>query len=99
MVRTTGRMNTSVERHFRPMPGGLYREVILKFINFMNEDGTIRSSKLDEEIFGALYKPAKSDSEQSQYGEIFYKFPEQDKPTRLLCIGKELGDYQYGRQH
>jgi len=96
-MRTTNRMCTSVERVFRPMPDGLYREVILKFINFMNEDGSIRSSKLDEEIFGGLYRVSANLNERSQYGEIMYKFPEQEEPTRLLCIGKEPEDFRYGR--
>ena len=93
----TQKMCTSVERVFRPMPDGLFREIILQFINFLNEDRTIRSSKLDKEIPGGLYKIARSDTEISQYGEIMYTFPGDDKPVRLLAIGKDYNDFRYGR--
>lgn len=95
--RTEGRMCTSVEKVFRPLPDGLFREVILHFINFFDEDNTISSSKLDNEIMGGLYRLARNDQEQSQYGEVFYTFPEDDEPVRLLCIGKDYRDFRYGR--
>ncbi len=95
--RTEGRMCTTIERVFRPLPDGTFREIILHFVNFFNEDNTIRSSKLDNEILGGLYKIARNDQEQSQYGEVFYTFPEDDKPVRLLGIGREPRDYRYGR--
>lgn len=95
--RTQLKMCTSMERVFRPLPNGLYREIILHFINFLNEDRSIRSSKLDKEVLGKLYKIAGSDREVSQYGEVSYKFPGDDEPVRLLCIGREMADYRYGR--
>lgn len=94
--RTQGLMCTSVERVFRPMPDGLFREITLHFINFLNDDRSIRSTKLDKEIPGKLYKLAGSDSEQSQYGEVMYKFPNSDEPVRLLCIGRDYNDFRYG---
>lgn len=98
MTTRTGRMTTSVERVFRPLPNGLYREILLKFINFLNSDGSIQSSKLDGQIEGGLYKPASNDTERSLYGELMYTFPGQDKPVRMLALGKDLADFRYGRQ-
>jgi len=95
--RTQGRLCTTVERVFRPLPDGLFREITLHFINFFNEDGSIKSTKLDNEIVGGLYRLAKNDQERSQYGEVFYQFPEGTEPVRLLAIGREYRDYNYGR--
>ena len=95
--RTQGKMCTSMERVFRPLPNGFYREIFLHFINFMNEDRSVKSSKLDKEVLGGLYRVAGSDREVSQYGEVVYKFPNSEEPVRLLCVGRELSDYRYGR--
>lgn len=97
MERTTGRMATTIERVFRPLPNGLFREITLHFINFLNADGSIRSTKLDKEIPGGLYKIATSDTDRSQYGEVMYQFPGGEKPVRLLCLGRDVGDFRYGR--
>lgn len=95
----TNRMSTSIERVFRPLPGGLYREITLKFINFLNDDGSIKSSKMDgAPIEGGLYKAATNDRDRSTYGEVMYTFPGHDNPTRLLAIGKDFSDYRYGRE-
>lgn len=97
MERTQQKICTSIERVFRPLPDGLFREITLHFINFMNEDRSIKSSKLDKEIPGGLFRLAKSDGEVSQYGEISYTFPGGDGPVRLLALGKEYRDFTYGR--
>ena len=92
------KMNTSIERVFKgPLPDGLYRELYLHFIHFLNEDGSIRSSKLDKQIPGRLYKVAGSNNERSMYGEVEYTFPGQDKPVRLISIGPDYSDTRYGR--
>lgn len=80
-------MNTSIERVFRRTPEGYFREFWLHFINFIGEDGQIRSSKLDKTIPGGLWKVAR-EGERSMYGECDYQFPEQPKPVRLVCFGK-----------
>lgn len=91
-------MCTSVERVFRPLPDGLFREIVLHFINFLNDDRTIRSSKLDKEIPGGLYKLASNDTEKSQHGEIMYTFPGASEPVRLLGLGEHYYENQrYGR--
>ncbi len=91
-------MCTSVEKVFRPLPDGLFQEIILHFINFMNDDRSIRSTKLDKEILGRLYKLARNDTDRSQYGEVWYQFPGGDEPVRLLCLGDNYyQDQHYGR--
>ena len=86
-MRTLGRMTTSIERVFRRTPEGYYREIWLHFITFLNDDGSIKSSKLDTERHGGLWKMAR-EGERSSYGEVSHLFPETDKPVRLVCIGK-----------
>jgi len=79
-------MNTTVERVFKRTPDGFFLEVYLHFLNFLNEDGSLRSSKLDKEVVtGKLWRAARP-GERSSYGEVDYLFPDQTKPTRLLCV-------------
>lgn len=90
------RINTSIERHFRPMPDGLFQEVHLHYINFLNEAGEIIKSKLDKTIPGKLYKIAQG-NERSQYGEAEYTFPGTTKRVRLIALGMGYRDQVYGR--
>lgn len=92
----TKRMTTGVERVFRPTFDGLYREIYLHWIHFLNEQGEVVASKLDKSIKGRLYKIAK-DGERSQYGEAEYKFPNAEEPVRLVALGLDREDQRYGR--
>ena len=86
LPRTLGKMNTTVERVFKRTPDGFFLEVYLHFLKFLNEDGSLRSSKLDKEVVtGKLWRAARP-GERSSYGEVDYLFPDQTKPTRLLCV-------------
>jgi hypothetical protein len=86
LPRTLGKMNTTVERVFKRTPEGLFVEVYLHFLNFLNEDGTLRSSKLDKEVVtGKVWRLARP-GERSSYGEVDYLLPGQTKTTRLICV-------------
>jgi hypothetical protein len=88
LPRALGKMNTSVTRVFRQTPEGFFLEIYLHFINFLNEDGSLRSSKLDKEVTtGSRWRKAR-EGERSAYGEVDYVFPNHDKATRLICISK-----------
>lgn len=89
MQRTLGRMSTTVERVFRRTPEGYYREITLHFLNFLAEDGSLKSSKLDKEIHGALWKVARP-GERSNNGEVDTILPGTDHPVRLVCLGHNL---------
>jgi hypothetical protein len=81
-------MNTTMERVFRRTPEGFFVEIHLHFLSFINDDGSLRSKKLDKEIStGSLWRPAKV-GERSPYGEIDYIFPGTAAPTRLICVSK-----------
>jgi len=85
----TQRMTTGIERVFRLTFDGLYREIYLHWIHFLSDEGNVISSKLDRSVPGKLYKIATGD-ERSLYGEVEYKFPEQEHPVRLVALG--MGD-------
>jgi hypothetical protein len=90
------RMNTAVERVFRALPNGLFKEIYLHYIHFLNEDGSVRNSKLDKQIEGKLYKLADK-NDRSLYGDVEYTFPGDDKPVRLVALGMDMNDQRYGR--
>lgn len=92
----TGRMTTGIERVFRQTFDGLYREMHLHWIHFLNEEGNVISSKLDKTTKGRLYKIASGD-ERSLYGEVEYKFPDQELPVRMVALGYDREDERYGR--
>lgn len=96
MIERPKRMTTGVERVFRPTFDGLYREVLLHWIHFLNDEGQVVQSKLDKSVKGRLYKIARGD-ERSQYGEIEYKFPDAEEPVRLVALGLDREDQRYGR--
>ena len=88
LPRTLGRMNTTIQKIFRRNSSGVFLEIDLHFLNFLNEDGSLRSSKLDKEIWtGKLWQVAK-EGEHSSYGETMHLFPGEAKPTRLICISR-----------
>ena len=96
MFERTKRMTTGVERVFRPTSDGLYREVFLHWIHFMNENSEIVSSKLDKSTKGKLYKIAVG-NERSMYGEVEYTFPNAEKSVRLIALGIDRQNDGYGR--
>lgn len=85
LPRTLGRMKMTTERVFRKVDTNLFREYNMYFINFLNEDGTLRSQKLDKEVRGGLWRVA-TDKERSAFGECLHLFPDTDTPVRLICI-------------
>ena len=91
----TKRMTTSIERVFKKLPDGLCREIHLHFLVFLDDEGKIVSSKLDKSIQGKLYKKAVG-NERSMYGEVEYKFPDEDEPVRLIALGRDYDDNRYG---
>ena len=75
---------------------GLYREVYLHFIHFIDDDGNTVSSKLDKTILGKLYKIAEG-NERSLHGEVEYTLPGMEHPVRLVALGYDRSDLRYGR--
>jgi hypothetical protein len=90
------RMTTSVERVFRRLTNGYYREILMHYIHFIDDGGNILSSKLDKAIERGLWQRAIG-NERSRYGELEYQFPDEDKPCRMLALGRDEEDYRYGR--
>lgn len=89
-------MTTSVERVFRKLPNGYYREILMHYIHFVDENGKIVKSNLDKMIERGLWQRAIG-NEVSRYGEVEYQFPGEDNPCRMLALGLDQGDYRYGR--
>jgi len=95
-MSTPQRMTTGVERVFRATFDGLFREVFLHWIHFLDENSNIVRTKLDKSVKGRLYKIA-SPNEHSLYGEVEYKFPDREEPVRLVALGLDREDQRYGR--
>lgn len=83
LPRALGKMNTSIERIFRFYPDGFYREVTLHFLNFLRDDGSLHSKKLDFEELGDFWRIAR-EGERSSYGERDFKFPHLPAPVRMI---------------
>ena len=81
-------MNTTVERVFRRTPDGFFMEIYLHFLNFINDDGSLSSSKLDKEVRSSKLWRVARPGERSSYGEVDYRFPGEEKPVRLICVTK-----------
>ena len=98
MDRNLGRMTTGIERVFRPMPDGLYREILLHWIHYLDSDGNKTSSKMHKQIEGPLYRAMRPDeiNRKSIHGDIEYSFPD-GTVSRLVAVGMEYGDEVYGR--
>lgn len=88
LPRTLGKMNTKVQRVFRRTPDGYFLEIMLHFLEFYNEDGSLRSSKLDKEVSSGKFWRVARPGERSPYGEADYLFPDQAQPIRLICVSK-----------
>ncbi|TXH11663.1 MAG: hypothetical protein E6R04_01035 [Spirochaetes bacterium] len=85
LPRTLGRMTTCVDRVFRPIGNGLFQEVYMHFIKFVNEDGTTKNMKLSKEEFRGIWREPKG-NEHSREGETTFAFPGDSAPRRLICI-------------
>lgn len=96
MFQRSKRMTTGIERVFRETFDGLYREILLHWIHFLDDNDNIISSKLDKSVKGRLYKRANPE-ERSQYGELMYKFPNEEEAVRLIALGLDREDQRYGR--
>jgi hypothetical protein len=95
----TGRMTTGIERVFRQMPDGLYREVLLHWIHFMDDKGERVSSKIQKQIEGKLYKPILNehdDKYRSIHGEVNYELPN-GTTIRLVALELDYNDTAYGK--
>ena len=92
-------MTTGVERVFRPTPdAGVYQEVLLHFIHFLDGEGNKVSSKLQQQIPGQLYRVVQEgENYRSQYGEVEYTFPT-GETKRMVALGMNYEDMRYGRR-
>lgn len=79
---------TSVERHFRRMPSGLYREFFLFFIHEVDEFEYVLNSQLDRITIGKLYKKTFDLTDKAFFGDdIPCKFPEDNyKEGKLIPL-------------
>ena len=89
------KMTTGIERAFRPLNINnytgpqIYREIYMHYLHFLNEDGTVKKSKLDKMIEGKFFKEASNNVERSLYGEVEYQFPD-GQTKRLLALGTDM---------
>lgn len=92
------RMTTGVERVFRQTPdAGVYQEIMLHFIHFLDEDGNKTRSKLQQQIPGALFRVIQQgENYRSIHGEIEYKFPN-GETKRMVALSMTYADTRYGR--
>jgi hypothetical protein len=84
-------MTTGIERAFRPIPmhPGLYREILLHWIYFLDPDtGETTGMKLDKQIERGIWKVAVG-TERSLYGEFVYKFPD-GVERRLVSVRENV---------
>ena len=91
------RMTTGVERVFRAThEQGVYQEVMLHFIHFMDENGNKVRSKLEKQIPGPLYRVVKpGENFRSLHGEVEYEFPD-GVTRRLIALPMTHDDMRYG---
>ncbi len=92
------KMTTGIERVFRAThEHGIFQEVLLHFIHFMDAEGNKVRSKLDKQVPGQLYQIMKEgEPGRSRHGEVEYEFP--DGTTHRLCaLAGGWADLRYGR--
>ena len=92
----TQRMTSSIERVFRAINfagyngPAIYREIFLHWVHFIDpETSKTIGSKLDKNILGDFYRVAK-DNENSIHGIIEYKFPNAEKPVKLIALATDV---------
>lgn len=95
--KRTNKMNTEVLRSFRKTQDGLYREVYMHYLQFLDQEGNVVSSKLDKQIPGRLYKDATDTGERSNCGEVEYEFPN-GEVRRLIALNMDYQDQYYGQK-
>lgn len=83
--RTFGRMRTAYKTVFRRLLDGTFLEIRLHLTQFLHDDGTLKSERLEKEEERGIWKLGK-EGERSLIGETLHKFPDQEKPVRLVCI-------------
>ena len=87
-----GKMASGIERVFRPVHingyvgNQLYQEVFMHYLHFLNENGTVRKSKLDRMENGKIWM--ESTGQRSLYGECDYAFPD-GTTKRLILLGTD----------
>lgn len=91
-------MTTGIERVFRPtQDAGVYREVFLHFIHFLDAEGVITRSKLEKQMPGKLYRVIQPGEEyRSLHGEVEYEFPD-GVTRRMVALAVDYNDLRYGR--
>jgi hypothetical protein len=96
----TQRMTTGIERVFRQTPDpGIYQEVFLHFIHFLDSEGNTTRSKLDKQIVGKLWRVIREgETFGTQYGSVDYEFPD-GVTRRLVGLGTTFEDLTYGSPH
>jgi hypothetical protein len=89
-------MTSGVERVYRraSRTREIYREIYLHWIHWLDENGTIVSSKLDKETKGGLWIP--HPTQRSSQGEASYTFPGDENPTRLIALRGDWDSSRYG---
>lgn len=93
MKNMNNKMVSGFERVFRPLKlqgyvgNDIYQEVYMHYIHFLNEDGTVRKSKLDRMENGKIW--IESRGQHSLYGECDYVFPDGTQ-KRLLALGTDV---------
>lgn len=85
-ISSLNRVSPIVEIEMKKISNGIYRKLYKHSIRFLNEDGSVKSTKLDKVVEGPLYRIATKDSERSTYGEMMYTFPGTKNPVRLLAL-------------
>lgn len=92
------KMNTGIERVFRPTKDpGVYQEVLLHFIHFIDAEGKLIRSKLEKQIPGKLFRELREDEQhyRSTEGKVEYTFPNGETKI-LLGLSMTYGDRHYG---
>lgn len=91
------RMTTGIERVFRAThEPGVYQEIMLHFIHFLDENGAKVRSKLEKQLPGALYRVINpGENFRSLHGEVEYTFPD-GVARRLVALPMNHDDMRYG---
>lgn len=91
------RMATGMERVFRAThEPGVYQEITLHFIHFLDENNAKIRSKLEKQIPGALYRVInEGENFRSLHGEVEYTFPD-GVTRRLVALPMTHDDMRYG---
>lgn len=75
MTNNEVRWRPGIERTFRMVENGIFRELMFYFLHKVNEGGDIVSTKIDKVEHGRLYKIARQ-GERSLYGQYDWILPD-----------------------